>query len=204
VEACKDASQEECERVWGWRLTFPSELLFWELESRWTSEPSESDCRGQNTSHWEALYIDGKLLKCRCLKWACMTHSDICNTSYGKKKGWATTKCWERDSHACRWCATHCWKALDEIYNFASHLVPIGGLSTKFKPRKVTGVPTLAVSGLPFGTPRTKSHLDVAFANRCRVYYMGEGGGFPRAWAVVSLVSPKSPVTCPSTKGAPT
>jgi len=32
---------------------------------------------------------------------------------------------------------------------------------------------------------------------------MGEGGGFPRAQAVVSLVSPKLPVICPSTKGVP-
>ncbi len=31
---------------------------------------------------------------------------------------------------------------------------------------------------------------------------MGEGGGFPRVWAVVSLVSPKSPMACPSIKGA--
>jgi len=29
---------------------------------------------------------------------------------------------------------------------------------------------------------------------------MGEGGGFPLVWAVVSL---ESPVACPSTKGAP-
>jgi hypothetical protein len=32
---------------------------------------------------------------------------------------------------------------------------------------------------------------------------MGEGGGFLRVQAVVSLVSPKSPVARPSTKGAP-
>ncbi len=32
---------------------------------------------------------------------------------------------------------------------------------------------------------------------------MGEGGGFPRVWAVVSQVSPELPVVCPSTKGAP-
>jgi hypothetical protein len=31
---------------------------------------------------------------------------------------------------------------------------------------------------------------------------MGEGGGFPRIRAVVSLVSPNSPVTRPNTKGA--
>ncbi len=39
-------------------------------------------------------------------------------------------------------------------------------------------------------------------AERHREYYMGEGGGFPRVRAVVSLVSPKSHVACPSTKGA--
>jgi hypothetical protein len=32
---------------------------------------------------------------------------------------------------------------------------------------------------------------------------MGEGDGFPRVRAVVSLVNPESPVACPSTKGAP-
>jgi len=32
---------------------------------------------------------------------------------------------------------------------------------------------------------------------------MGEGGGFPRIRAVVSLVNPGLPVACPSTKGAP-
>jgi hypothetical protein len=74
------------ERVWGWRLTLPSELLFWELESRLTLKPLESNYRGQNTSHWGVFYVIGKLFKCRCLKWARMTYLDICNTNYGKKK----------------------------------------------------------------------------------------------------------------------
>ncbi len=30
---------------------------------------------------------------------------------------------------------------------------------------------------------------------------MGEGGGFPQVWAMVSLVSLGSPVACLSTKG---
>jgi hypothetical protein len=38
---------------------------------------------------------------------------------------------------------------------------------------------------------------------RRREYYMGEGGGFPRVQAVVSLVSLELLATCPSTKGAP-
>jgi len=32
---------------------------------------------------------------------------------------------------------------------------------------------------------------------------MGEGGGFPQVQAVVSQVSSRLPVVCPSTKGAP-
>jgi hypothetical protein len=56
---------------------------------------------------------------------------------------------------------------------------------------------------LLFGSPGTKSHSDVGAAERRRKYYMEEGGGFPRAQAVVSLVSPESPVACPNIKGAP-
>jgi hypothetical protein len=48
--------------------------------------------------------------------------------------------------------------------------------------------PTGTISGLQLGSPEKKSHLDVAPAERCREYYMGEGGGFPRIQAVVSLV----------------
>jgi hypothetical protein len=67
----------------------------------------------------------------------------------------------------------------------------------------VAGVQNVVISGLFFGSPGTKSHSDVGVAERCREYYMGEGGNFLRVWAVVSLVSLKSPMACPSTKGAP-
>jgi hypothetical protein len=43
----------------------------------------------------------------------------------------------------------------------------------------------------------------VGAAERHKVYYMGEGGGFPRVWAMMNLVSSELPVACPSTKGAP-
>jgi len=35
-----------------------------------------------------------------------------------------------------------------------------------------------------------------------KVYYKGEGGGFPQVWAGVSLVSLNLPVARPSTKSA--
>jgi hypothetical protein len=65
------------------------------------------------------------------------------------------------------------------------------------------GVQTVAVSGLLFGSPETKSHLDVGAARRHKEHYMGEGGGFPWIRALVNLVNPKLPVACPNTKGAP-
>jgi hypothetical protein len=140
AKACKGAGQEECERMWGWKLTFPTELPFWELEFRWVPKPLESNCRGQNTLHWGVFYIIGKLWRCRCFKWVWMTHLNICNTGYGQKKGRKSN--WQFDSRpqnvenwpdfrACRWNATHHWKALDESYNFVSDLISIGGLNMK-------------------------------------------------------------------------
>jgi hypothetical protein len=45
--------------------------------------------------------------------------------------------------------------------------------------------------------------LDVGPVASHRVYYKGEGGGFPQVRAVVSLVSPSLPVARPSTKNVP-
>jgi len=55
-----------------------------------------------------------------------------------------------------------------------------------------------------FGTPPWESWEKVPFGcgsrRACKEYYMGECGGFPRIWAVVSQVSPRLPVVCPNTK----
>ncbi len=67
----------------------------------------------------------------------------------------------------------------------------------------MAGVQTETVSGLLLRSHGIKSHSDVGAMERRRKYYMGEGGGFPRVQVVMSLVSPESPVACPSTKGAP-
>jgi hypothetical protein len=69
---------------------------------------------------------------------------------------------------------------------------------------QVPGVSTLGISGLPFGSPRTKCHLDVGLVERHKIYYKGEGGGFPQVRVVVNLVSLNLPVPHPSTKSAPT
>jgi hypothetical protein len=143
---------------------------------------------------------------------ACMNHLDICSTSYGKKKGHESK--WQFDSwppkignrpnpEACKWSATCHWKALNKSYKFASNLILIGGRDEELWLCKVTRVQTRTVSGFLFGSLGIKSHLDVGAAERRREYYMGEGGGFPRVRVVMSLMSPKSPVTCLNTKGVP-
>jgi len=115
-----------------------------------------------------------------------------------------TIKSWESTQSRCvqAECNTP-WKALEESYKFVSNLISIGGLSKKLWPRKVPGVQTGTVSGLFLGSPKIKSHSDVNAAERHIIYYMGEGGGFPWVRAMVSLMSPKLPVACPSIKGVP-
>ncbi len=69
-----------------------------------------------------------------------MTHLDIYNTSYDKRKGQESN--WQFDSQprkvenqpdfrVCKWRVTHRWKAFDKSYNCAVGLVLIGGLNAK-------------------------------------------------------------------------
>ncbi len=82
---------------------------------------------------------------------------------------------------------------MDEGYNFASDFISIRGLHAKLWAPKVVGILILAILKLPLGSPGTKCHLDVGLVERHRVYYKGEGGGFPEVQAVVSLVSSNCP-----------
>ncbi len=84
ARACKGANQvwnprvtfhaprsvRECEGT----LTFTSELPLWKLESRRSPKFLENNFRGQNPSDGRVLYIIGKFLELRCLKWSHMTH----------------------------------------------------------------------------------------------------------------------------------
>jgi len=178
-------------------------------ETSRTPENSKCNCRGQNTLHLGILYTVGKVLECRCPKWSRMSHLNICNTSYGQKKGQESN--WQFDSRplkvgnrpdpgVCRWSATHRWKVLEESYNFALDFVPIRGWGEMLWTPKVPGGQTRIVSGLHFGSPKKKCHLDASAMVRCREYYMGEGCGFPQVRAVVSQVSPRLPVASPNTK----
>jgi hypothetical protein len=122
----------------------------------------KNDCRGQNPFDWRVPYIIGNILEHRCLKWACMTHLDIWNTSYGQKKGWESS--WQFDSRplkvgnrldslAFKWRETYHWKALDKGYNFALDHISIGGLHKKLCAAKVEN----------FGTPIWESQDKMSF-----------------------------------------
>jgi hypothetical protein len=55
-----------------------------------------------------------------------------------------------------------------------------------------------------FGTLTWECHLDVDLVERHKIYYKGEGDGFPQVRAMVSLVSSSLLVARPNTKNAPT
>jgi hypothetical protein len=179
------------------------------LESPETPENSNLDFRHQISSHYSVLYVIEKVLKCRCLKWPRTSHLDICSLSYGQKKGRESN--WQLDSRPLKVdnqplpdvysrSATRLWKALDESYNFGWNLVPVQAWGEKLWMPKVPGVQTGTISGLHFGSPGKKSHLDVASARSYKEYYKGEGGGFPRVRAVVSQVSLSRPWLVPTPK----
>jgi hypothetical protein len=105
---------------------------------------------------------------------------------------------------ACKWRVTYYWKALDEVYNISSNLILIEGLHTKLCSPKVSGVSTLGISRLPLGSLGTKWHLSVGSMARQKVYYKGEGDGFPQVQVMVSFMSPCFPVAHPYTKSTQT
>jgi hypothetical protein len=161
------------------------------------------------------LYINGKLLNCKCLKWTRIAHLDIWNTSYGQKKA-RKSNSWESSSFdsrplkvgnrpdilCCRKSATYRWKGLNKTYNFSSDVNSIGGLLRKLWGFKVAGVHSCAILGLPRGSPGAKSHLDATPAASHTVYYKGVRWWLtpePGVWCV--KVSPSSPVAVPTPKG---
>jgi len=62
--------------------------------------------------------------------------------------------------------------------------------------------PNFAILRLSLGSLETKNHLDMGLVEKHRVYYKGEGGGFPQVRAMVSLVNLSLPMARLSTKSA--
>jgi hypothetical protein len=158
----------------------------------------------KHLSHWSVLGVIGKVLKRRYRKWPRIGHLDICSPSYWQKKGRESN--WQFDSRPLKVknrplpdlrieSTTWRWKDLDEGYNCGLDLVAIRLFIRELWALKVLGLQSGqfrdsfgTISGLQLGSFGKKSHLDVTPVERCREYYMGEGGGFPRIRAVVSLV----------------
>ncbi len=116
------------------------------LESSGTPKNSERNYRGQISLHLNALDVIEKVLKCRCPKWPCMSHLDICSPSYGQKKGRESN--WQFDFRPLKvgnrpvrnmrsGSATWRWKALFKGYKFGLDLVPIGGRGEELRSPKV-------------------------------------------------------------------
>jgi hypothetical protein len=185
-----------------------------------TPGTSESVLRSQNSMAGCVLYINEKVLKCRCPKWARISHLDIWNTSYGQKKA-RESNSWESASFdsrplkvenrpeilGSRKRATYRWKGLDETYNFASDGESIGGLLPKLWSFKVAGVPKMR----DFGTltwesreSRDKMAIWMPPPRRVAEYIIGSKVvAYSRVRAVVSLVCPSARGLSPTPKGVP-
>jgi len=57
------------------------------MESQWTPKTSETDLRGQISMNCGVLYIIGKLLERRCLKWARIAHFEHLKHKLWPKEG---------------------------------------------------------------------------------------------------------------------
>ncbi len=107
---------------------------------------------------WKIPYTIKKILRRRCLKWACMIHLNNYNISCGQKKGWESKyqfdfrplKVGNRpELHVYRWHATYCWKFVNESYNFTFDLASIGSLHKKLWASNKAIVSIMGISRLP-------------------------------------------------------
>jgi hypothetical protein len=184
-----------------------------DLESSRTPECLGFDSKAQNTSHWGVLSFIGKVLKRRYRKWPRIGHLDICNPSYGHKKGRESN--WQFDSQSLKvdnrplpdlWIesAIRRWKDLDKGYNFGLDFVAIRLCSRELWALKVSGLQPGHFRD-NFGTPTWESREKEPFGCSLRgalqrILYGG------RWWLPPSLgrgesCGPKCPWLVPTPKG---
>jgi len=106
----------------------------------------------------------------------------------GKRRAGSQIATKSQESTCFRRCLKKCDMALEKLSTKAITLIQSSsrcefGARSYERPKSRDSYP-----GLQLGSPGKKSHLDVALADCYRVYYMGEGGSFPRVRVVVSLV----------------
>jgi hypothetical protein len=186
-----------------------------ELEASGTPECLELDSKGKNTSHWRVLSVIEKVLKRRYRKWPRLGHLDICNPSYGQKKGRESN--WQFDSRPLKVenrplfdirfeSAIWRWKDLDEGYKFGSDLVAIGCGSRELWAPKVMGLQPGQIRD-NFGTPTWESREFVPFGCSLHrelqsILYGGRWWLPPSPGCGESCVS-KCPWLVPTPKGVP-
>jgi hypothetical protein len=179
-----------------WILTLPSELPLWELESRWTPKSLEKNYRGQNPLDSKIPYIIENLLE-RMFK---MGSHDWFE--------WLKHKLWAKERPKIKlsiWLSStksqkSPWLPCVQVACHISLESSRRGLQLCFRPHlnqrfahkvmglQICGSPILRISKL--GSFKTKWHLGVSPMARHKIYYKGEGGGFPQIRIVVSLASP--------------
>jgi hypothetical protein len=172
-------SQPYFGQVWGWTLTLGKSE---DLESSGTPECLGFNIKAQNTLHWGDLGVIGKVLKRRYRKWPRIDHLDICNPSYGQKKGRDSN--WQFDSQPL--------KVRIDLFSTSELRVQyvVGKISTRATSLVLTSSQSNfaigsyelpksrdsnrdsfgTISGLQLGSPRKKSHLDVVSAEWCEPY----------------------------------
>jgi hypothetical protein len=163
-------------QVRGWSPTLGKSE---DLESSGTPECLEFDSKAQNTSHWGLLGVIEKVLKRRYRKWPRIGHLDICNPSYGQKKGRESN--WQFDSRPLKAgnrllpdlrieSAIRRWKDLAEGYKFGLDFVAIRLCSRELWADKVPGLHPGQFRD-NFGTPTRESRESrekVTFGHGCR------------------------------------
>jgi hypothetical protein len=154
-----------------------------------------------------------KVMEHKCLKWAHMKPFGHLKHKLWPKEGlgvklsiWLPTAKSQESTRfpyvqvACDIPLKRSWRGLQLC--FKHHLNRRS--SRKVMRPQSCGNPNFGNFGIPTGRPGTKCHLDVGLMEKHKLYYKGEGGGFPQVQAVVSLVNPNLPVVHPNTKSAPT
>jgi hypothetical protein len=201
-------SQPYIGQVWGWIPTLGKSE---DLEFSGTLECLGFNRKAQNTLHWGLFGVIGKVLKRRYRKWPRIDHLDICNPSYGQKKGRESN--WQFDSWPLkvgnrpfsdvRIQSARCrWKDLDEGYNFGSNLVAIKLGSRELWAPKVPGLQPGQFRDSNLGVPG-KSAIRVQVRQSGTEYTIGsmvvtspESGPWCVLWS-------KVPVACPNIQGCP-
>jgi hypothetical protein len=151
--------------VRAWTFTLPSELPCWELESQKDFRIFRAQLQRSKLIALKISLYHWKVAEALMSKMNSHCPFEICNTSYGQKKGRESNN--QFDSRplkvknqpnfvACRQLATYRWKTFDKSYNFSSNLIIIRGLHKKLYALKIRRFLVVAISGLPLGSPKDK------------------------------------------------